>query len=114
MLSGPSCRDLCTGPYEVTAVDPVKPSALRSDRCRSGETFGRLNTGAREERVVDADHHLALAIVRNTASKSPGDELITPSTSDVAVCCCSASRSSRLRRATSPSLLVRDESELTV
>jgi hypothetical protein len=34
------------------------------------------------------------SIVRNNASKSPGDELITRSTSDVAVCCSSASRNS--------------------
>jgi hypothetical protein len=37
---------------------------LRSDRCRSGETFGRLNAGAREERGVDADHDLTLALFR--------------------------------------------------
>ena len=37
----------------------------------------------------------------NTGSNSPGDALITLSTSAVAVCCCSASLSSRVRACTS-------------
>jgi hypothetical protein len=34
------------------------------------------------------------SIAWNTGSSSPGELLMTPSTSDVAVCCCSDSRSS--------------------
>jgi hypothetical protein len=41
------------------------------------------------------------SIVSNTGSSSPGDLLMTRSTSEVAVCCSSASLSSRVRDCTS-------------
>src|SRR5262249_49875854 len=50
----------------------------------------------------------------NTGCRSPGDELMTRSTSDIAVCCASASCNSRVSRATFVSFTAVGELRLRV
>jgi hypothetical protein len=60
----------------------------------------KLAVVSKQDAILNATEGVRLLqIVSNTGPRSPGDELMTPSTSAVAVCCSSASRVSVNSRA---------------
>src|SRR5947207_9350206 len=80
-VSGPAS----TGVRKNSSNAPGKPRDATERKCSPSETHS--TPAAASHRVV-----AFLSIASNTGVRSPGDELMTPRTSAVAVCCSSASR----------------------
>jgi hypothetical protein len=90
-------RALRTDPEQSPGLYSLHEGSRRTVECIDAEG---LFLAALPSAVTSLAKLVAFcSIARNTASRSPGELLMTCSTSDVRVCCCNASFSSRMNRA---------------